>query len=706
MCQQCYALLLNASQAEQTPCINRESPCSSSCGSSPNFSPPSVANLNSSNHRDKNSWRPHPNNPEEYCSTIPPLQQVQSSVNRPPPTVMVPVGVLKRGNKPKGEPKQVIFSDGIRPGGDLTDLTEPLEIVPPYRQKGRRRIDKVAMSSAEDSCVTTPSSSLIKKKLPHPKNRHKRIIVSDTEGPLPPILLPIDSTRDLKPDVESLLSCLQDNEAAPVVFAATKNMHILTKITKLDCCFGKECWCFTSRGLCTVGQDEVMVVLERTPNENLIPRDIFRLFSAIYDNASKGITVNELGHIIFPDGIFDSWEHRGFLFVRPTFQCLSNLVVPSTPFLVAVLIQKWEVPWAKVFPLRLMLRLGAECRYYPCALVSIRFRKPVYFEIGQTILTVLADLRNYQFTIPLVPGIVIHMEEKKTCVNIPRNRYDKLMKVINSNNVEHVLALASNFSTEADSHLVCMQKDDGDYQTQAINIENTPRRVTGASFIVFSGGLKSSSGLSAKFSIVEDGLLVQISQETMAALHSALRDMRDLTIPCGPINASEPEEVVLLTWTRDDRKFNLGVRSPVDGRSLEGVQSTRIHTSTDYAGEHYLIRWTEVFFLELDENGNSKQNEGIDPSRLSEAVAQACCMSLTPHLDQLAEADLTKLGLRVTLDAERDKVEYEVGSNGNPLPSVYMNALDNGLIPVISRVSGSSLDGPVSLELIFHILIK
>lgn len=50
------------------------------------------------------------------------------------------------------------------------------------------------------------------------------------------------------------------------------------------------------------------------------------------------------------------------------------------------------------------------------------------------------------------------------------------MKILNNNNVEHVLALGSNFSTEADSHLVCMQKEEGDYQTQAINIENTTRK--------------------------------------------------------------------------------------------------------------------------------------------------------------------------------------------------------------------------------------
>ena len=44
-----------------------------------------------------------------------------------PPSVLVPVGVLKRqGAEEAGAGaeanKSVMFSDGIRPGGDLTDL--------------------------------------------------------------------------------------------------------------------------------------------------------------------------------------------------------------------------------------------------------------------------------------------------------------------------------------------------------------------------------------------------------------------------------------------------------------------------------------------------------------------------------------------------------------------------------------------------------
>lgn len=53
--------------------------------------------------------------------------------------------------------------------------------------------------------------------------------------------------------------------------------------------------------------------------------------------------------------------------------------------------------------------------------------------------------------------------------------YHQVMKVINNSN-EHVMAIAANFSPEADSHLVCIQNDHGVYQTQAINRQNKPRK--------------------------------------------------------------------------------------------------------------------------------------------------------------------------------------------------------------------------------------
>jgi len=138
---------------------------------------------------------------------------------------------------------------------------------------------------------------------------------------------------------------------------------------------------------------------------------------------------------------------------------------------------RWETPWAKVFPLRLLLRLGAEYRYYPCPLVSVRFRDALYFEIGHTVMKVLADFRNFGYTLPGVRGLTIHLKNRTTDVMFPRNRYDQVIKGLYNSN-DHVLAYASNFSIAADSHLVCIQTNSGDesnYQTQAINIHNKPR---------------------------------------------------------------------------------------------------------------------------------------------------------------------------------------------------------------------------------------
>ncbi len=409
---------------------------------------------------------------------------------------------------------------------------------------------------------------------------------------------------------------------------------------------------------------------------------------------NSGVTVSHMGHSIFSQSFLGGREHGGFLYLRPSFQCLGKLLLPESPYLFAVLLQKWETPWAKVFPLRLLLRLGAEFRYYPCPLMSVRFRKPVFGEIGHTIMNLLADFKNYQYKLPVIPGIVIHMQDRETLIKIPRNRYDEVMKVVNNSN-EHVMAIAANFSTESDSHLVCIQNDEGTYHTQAISIQNKPRKVTGASFVVFNGALKTTSGLTAKSSIVEDGLMIQILPETMAALRQALREMLDLPIPCGNTQAEQPDETVTVTWIDEDKAVNLGVISPIDHRSLEGIASIRIHNGTDYRGRSKSLRWTEVFFLENNESP-------VDLSRLAEMLSAAFCVALTSQLDELREAAMTKLALRVTVDS--DKVGYEAGSKGELLPPVYMNELDNELIPVLHNAVSQHEGGPVVMELVFYII--
>ncbi|KAJ8932867.1 hypothetical protein NQ314_014381 [Rhamnusium bicolor] len=81
--------------------------------------------------------------------------------------------------------------------------------------------------------------------------------------------------------------------------------------------------------------------------------------------------------------------------------------------------------------------------------------------------------------------------------------------------------------------------------------------VTGASFIVFNGALKSSSGLTAKSNIVEDGLMIQVLPEHMQQIRESLRAMKNHTIPCGCVNAAS-DETVNIVWGENDVNFNIG----------------------------------------------------------------------------------------------------------------------------------------------------
>lgn len=82
--------------------------------------------------------------------------------------------------------------------------------------------------------------------------------------------------------------------------------------------------------------------------------------------------------------------------------------------------------------------------------------------------------------------------------------------------------------------------------------------MTGASFVVFNGALKASSGFIAKSSIVEDGLMVQTPPETMEALRAALRGQTDFHIPCGKADGGELRDNVTVRWIDWSSPVNAG----------------------------------------------------------------------------------------------------------------------------------------------------
>jgi len=82
--------------------------------------------------------------------------------------------------------------------------------------------------------------------------------------------------------------------------------------------------------------------------------------------------------------------------------------------------------------------------------------------------------------------------------------------------------------------------------------------VTGACFVVLNGALKLASGLRAKSSIIEDGLMVQVTAESLAELKQSLRDMKDYVINCGSTSSPQPDEVVRIEWIDDEHNVNAG----------------------------------------------------------------------------------------------------------------------------------------------------
>ncbi|XP_071876107.1 smad anchor for receptor activation isoform X4 [Bombus fervidus] len=609
----------------------------------------------------------------------------------PPPTVMVPVGVLKREDGTKSRPeisKSVMFSDELDMSWDLK---------PPYRKSGSKRIPTPGSSA--------PSTSVKKQNLPRFDPNTESYVPQDPNALPPTVTIHKGQVSYHAVTDENLLYKTLKNECEPpVMFAINRNLYAYVKIVTLNCCVNKTCWNVTSKGLDCVGQDEIILLIEVLPDETRVPKDLLLFINQLRLEAMKGNIVSELGFLIYQGGNFlDSREHAGFLFIRQTSQCLQKIILPPGPYLFGLLVHRWETPWAKVFPLRLVLRLGAEYRYYPCPLFSVRFRDALYFEIGHTVMKVLADFRNFAYTLPSVRGLTIHLRNRMTDVMFPRNRYDQVIKGLNNSN-DHVLAYASNFSIAADSHLVCIQTNTGDestYQTQAISINNNPRTITGTSFIVINGALKSSMGLSAKSSIVEDGLMVEIMPEKMEALKAALKNMQDFSIGCGRQGAPEPDETVNIKWVDNDVQFNVGVKSPIDRRPMDGIPSIRIHNGIDYKGTSRFIRWTEVFIINSDDHPNGV-HDPVDINKLSGNIAKATCTALVKLLDLLANAGLTKLGVRTTIHP--DNVGYEAGSEGMKLPPIYMKSLDNELIQVLHKAAQSSQDTHIVLELIFYIL--
>lgn len=106
---------------------------------------------------------PNPNNPMEYCSTLPPHQQVGDTSNRPTPSVIVPVGVLKKDTSNSSNSSQsntnrkrksVMFSDGIAPGSELASMEHEWSAKQPRKGQQNQQQQNIPKADSKPNATT------------------------------------------------------------------------------------------------------------------------------------------------------------------------------------------------------------------------------------------------------------------------------------------------------------------------------------------------------------------------------------------------------------------------------------------------------------------------------------------------------------------------------------------------------------------------
>ncbi|CAF3778246.1 unnamed protein product [Adineta steineri] len=618
------------------------------------------------------------------------------------PSISSATGINSLGRQPSEHKKSVTFDDGVKPGVDTNT------------------------SEAATIAATNIMSS-------------NKVRTNETDTDQAFLFKPESLTAE---ELEERIRQLKDPNEPPVEFRIHNNLIVISKI--VDNCNlnqnGGYCWIFSTRGLCTVSQDEVIFIFdENITDASEIISDILIHIHQIYIDATKGTFVRHLSLSLSTNSstFLGSSAAAGFLYVSdPT---LSYNLFPDAPYLFGILIHRTELPTAQCFPVRLLLRLGYEYQSYPWPLFSIVNRNALFSDTQHTIMSLLCDFRSFTYVLPTIRGLIISVGiQGSVSIRIPRNRHDDILKSLEQSS-PHALSFGiMNVNRQIHTkHLVTIQNsNDQQYETRIFSSldSNNEQIMIGGNFLVINASLRSrdspssspldiqqsgsfstNNNLNAKVNTIEDGIMLQIDGDALKVLKQCLRERKDYAILAKArtiitdeqkdstngtiIKRSSSEQLVEFLWVDEDNDVNRGVRSPIDHFPMDGVRNSRIH----YAGQRsplFRLRWTDLFFIECHLNNN----ESFDPTRLADSLAKAFTQALTPFVDMLVEAKYRKLGLRVTID--RENASYLAGSNGEQLSPFFLSQLDDHMIPIVMKASDNVSRAAPSLvlELVFYLL--
>ncbi|TPP56683.1 hypothetical protein FGIG_09431 [Fasciola gigantica] len=279
----------------------------------------------------------------------------------------------------------------------------------------------------------------------HHRNAQNSFSDVSTEG-WPRFPVAVQDANHVAPVFPSVATC---QSPSGITLALTRNVHLYVHATELRCCLRRPAWCFASFGLQSFGQQEVVLIVQRRPTEELPPLCVYRFYQRLYLAVSQQ-QQQKPTESIAPEmiALIPSHQSRrnlfraydtfipqsaagtqngdcaqndltkfadnptgllyGCLFFHPTHQCLHGLHLPVAPFLVGHFFHQTEAYWAKYLPLRLLLRLGKSMRHYPTPLLCDLDRDPVFhFNNGTGVLPWLSTLTD---PIPVVLENTNHLE--------------------------------------------------------------------------------------------------------------------------------------------------------------------------------------------------------------------------------------------------------------------------------------------------------
>ncbi|PAA85358.1 hypothetical protein BOX15_Mlig029677g1 [Macrostomum lignano] len=622
-----------------------------------------------------------------------------------------PVSVLKSTRSQVVRSRSVVFSDGIRPGGDL--LEDNAGDADDF-QVNDSTVGGVAAAAAVSSFPAESSSSS--------SSLEPSLLPADWESYPPHEPLPTDDSNSgavaLSPEAAL-------RNGGSVTYQVTMNISAQCRLVSLPCCGHPSAWLLVTRGLDSVGQTDLLLLLSRRPpaidgtDESILPPlHLLHLVYAVYERAYAGSWARHLSFVGWHAGrpLLGDRSNAGWLFFRPSrLHCLQNLGMEADlvcrQLLCGLLVLRWEAPWAELFPERLLLRLGSESRLYPSPLVSVRDRAPVFGELGRSLIGLLADFRNFTYTLPAPPGLRVHLRAGCTSVLCPTASYAAVQKALAQCQPDaKVLAFGAEFSPSADAHLVCHQNmETGDYSTEAVSAESRQLATTAGLFVVFNAGGFAAS----RASIVEDGVMVQLTDAQLTQLMDSLKAMRNWSAVCQQPQAQaslgfsavpDGSELIEFRWLDDDETDFDGDDadvSPIDGAPLTGAgrQAMPIAAGQQQRQRQSCrrIRWTLASLLR-----DADQTDGTpaDSLRIAGHLAGAVCQALDGCAPELLAYGQRILAVRARLGP--DSLHYEAAASGGAtlLAEGAAERLDQALVPALSEL-GRGLRSELALELRF-----